>query len=290
MKNNKEAVVKITVMGEVAHPKKSTPFRLTGEGIPFITPGTGGITYNYTVGDSAFKMFGDHVEPDVTTKNYDSQPGTLGAYMTYSCIGNEATVVSGDAKGKKGYVIGKHGGINDVMIVFGGETKNRLVIGDKIQVKAWGQGMLLPDYPDIRVYNIDPELLEKIPVTEDSGCLRFPVAAVIPGYLMGSGSGAGSPIADYDIITHDKSLIGRLGLDKLRIGDFVALENHNNSFGLGGYREGAITIGVIVHSDCMITGHGPGMTVVLTSPRRAIVPEIVENSNLVDYLPLEDLE
>lgn len=289
MKNNKESVVMISVMGEVAHPQKSAPYRLTGEGVPFLTPGTGGITYNYTLGDSAFKMYADHLEPDVTTKNYDTQPGTLGAYMTYSCIGNEARVVSGDAKGAKGYVIGKHGGINDVMVVFSDETKEKMAIGDKVQVKACGQGLKLTDYPEVKVYNIDPELLEKIPVREDNGKIVFPVAAIVPGFLMGSGSGAGSPVADYDIITHDKKLIKKLGLDKLRIGDFVGLENHNNSFGLGGYKEGAITIGVIVHSDCMITGHGPGLTVLLTSPETNIIPEVVDSSNLVDYLPITDL-
>ena len=41
-----------------------------------------------------------------------------------------------------------------------------MAIGDKIQVVGFGQGLVLEDYPSIRVYNIDPELLDRIPVGE----------------------------------------------------------------------------------------------------------------------------
>ena len=36
----------------------------------------------------------------------------------YSCVGNEAKVVSGDAKGAIGYVIGHHGGSEHVIVDF----------------------------------------------------------------------------------------------------------------------------------------------------------------------------
>ncbi len=283
MVTNKGRVVKISVTGEISHPLKRLPFRLDGEGVPHAFPGTGGITYNFTLGDNAFSLAGDHVEPDVSTKNSDKDKNT--AYVSYSCIGNEAAVISGDAKGSKGHVIGKHGGIDHIMIHFDGETKEKLVIGDKIQVKAWGQGLILEDSPGVKVYNIDPELLEGLPVSIKSGQIVFPVAASIPGYLMGSGVGSGNPTGgDYDLITHDKQLVSRLGLDKLRIGDFVAIENHNNSYGIGGYKEGAISIGVIAHSDCISTGHGPGVVVIMTSPDSLIKPELNEEMNLKTFL------
>jgi len=182
-------------------------------------------------------------------------------------------------------VIGKHGGINHVLIHFNQEVKESLAIGDKIQVKGWGNGLVLEDYPEVRAYNIDPALFEKISIEEKDGKLFFPVKAVVPGYLMGSGAGSGNPAGgDYDIITNDKALIGKLGLDKLCIGDFVAIENHNDSFGLGGYVEGAVTIGVVVHGDCIITGHGPGVTVILTSHKDFIIPIINEKANISNYL------
>ena len=97
------------------------PFRLEIDGTPRLFPGTGGITYNFALGDSAFKMVGDHVEPDVSTKNPDNDKNA--AYVGYSCIGNSATLISGDAKREKGIVIGKHGGINHVLIHFKEDIK-----------------------------------------------------------------------------------------------------------------------------------------------------------------------
>lgn len=283
VKTNKSSVVKLSVAGEVAHPLKRSPFRLEIDGTPRLFPGTGGITYNFALGDSAFKMTGDHVEPDVSTKNPDEDKNA--AYISYSCIGNFASILSGEAKGEKGTVIGKHGGINHVLLHFKQEVKEKMVIGDKIQVVGWGQGLVLEDYPGVRVYNIDPDLLDKVPTSEREGKIHFPVKAVVPGYLMGSGSGSGNPAGgDYDIITNDRSLIKRLGLDSLRIGDFVALENHNDSFGLGGYMEGSITIGVVVHGDCVVTGHGPGVTVIMADGEGVIVPEIVNESNIINYI------
>jgi hypothetical protein len=283
LKSNKEKVVKISVTGEVSHPLKRSPFRLDGEGVPHAFPGTGGITYNFTLGDNAFRLAGDHVEPDVSTKNPDKDKNI--AYVSYSCLGNEAIVVSGDAKGSKGHVIGKHGGIDHIMIHFDEEAKQKLVIGDKIQVKGWGQGLVIEGLAGLKVYNIDPDLLDKLPVSIKDGFVLFPVVASIPGYLMGSGVGSGNPTGtDYDIITHDRSLMNRLGIDKLRIGDFVAIENHNNSYGIGGYREGAISIGVVAHSDCISTGHGPGIVVIMTSPDGIIKTEISNEMNLKHFL------
>ncbi|HCO69692.1 MAG TPA: DUF4438 domain-containing protein, partial [Mesotoga infera] len=141
MKTNKASVVKISVSGEVAHPLRRSPFRLEIDGTPRLFPGTGGITYNFALGDSAFKMVGDHVEPDVSTKNSEAEKNS--AYVGYSCIGNSATLISGDAKGEKGIVIGKHGGINHVLIHFKEDVKEKMVIGDKIQVVGFGQGLVL---------------------------------------------------------------------------------------------------------------------------------------------------
>ena len=40
--------------------------------------------------------------------------------------------------------------------------------------------------------------------------------------------------------------------------------------------EGSVTIGVVVHGDCIITGHGPGVTVVMADGKGIIIPEISE--------------
>lgn len=280
LRTNKEQVVKLSILVEVAHPITKMPV-VDSYGKVHYVPGVGGITYNFGLGDNAFSMHGDHIEPDISAKN--SNKDLNPTCMTLACIGNEATVISGDGKGMKGYVIGKHGGIDHVLIWM--PEKERLAIGDKIQIKAWGQGLELLEYPDVRLMNIDPELFEKIPIEEREGKLEVPVTVVVPAHLTGSGIGASNPAGtDYDMNTVDIDEIRKFGLDKVRIGDLVAIKDHYNSHGAGGYKAGAISIAVVVHSNCYKTGHGPGMVVIMSSVEGKIVPRIDENSNIKNYL------
>ena len=46
---------------------------------------------------------------------------------------------------------------------------------------------------------------------------------------------------------------------------------------------GAITIGVVVHSDCILAGHGPGVTTLMTCKTPLIEAVIDEGANLADY-------
>jgi len=88
---------------------------------------------------------------------------------------------------------------------------------------------------------------------------------------------------DYDIMTSDPETVQKYGLDKIRFGDFVALLDHDNRFGRT-YRQGAITIGIVVHSDCMLSGHGPGVTTLLTAGTPLIEPVIDAKANISDIL------
>ncbi|ODN29713.1 DUF4438 domain-containing protein [Fervidobacterium thailandense] len=280
LRTNKDLVVKLSILVEVAHPVTRMPV-VDSYGKVYYVPGVGGITYNFGLGDNAFSMHGDHIEPDISAKN--SNKDLNPTCMALACIGNEAVVISGDGKGMRGYVIGKHGGIDHVLIWM--PEKDKLAIGDKIQIKAWGQGLELLDYPDVRLMNIDPELFEKIPIVEHNGKLEVPVAAIVPAHLTGSGIGASNPAGtDYDMNTMDMDEIRKYGLDKVRIGDLVAIKDHYNSHGAGGYKVGAMSIGVVVHSNCYKTGHGPGMVVIMSSVEGKIVPRIDENSNIKNYL------
>jgi len=280
MITNKEKVVKLSISVEIAHPLVRVP-ALDRDGNAFYFPGVGGITYNFGLGDNAFKMHGDHIEPDISAKNSNEKFNDT--CMTLACIGNEAIVVSGDAKGLKGFVIGKHGGINHILMHF--PEKEKLNIGDKILIKAWGQGLELLDYPNIRVYNIDPELFENLPIEEKNGKLIVPVSAIIPAHLTGSGIGASNPTAtDYDINTHDIDEIRRMGIDRVKIGDIVAIKDHYSGFGVGGFRKGAISIGIVVHSNCVKTGHGPGIVVIMTTPEEVIEPKKVAQINIKDLM------
>ena len=135
LRTNADKLVKISVMGEVASPViGKSVYRVSPTGTPKILPGVGGITYNLRVGDPACGWVADHVEPGVSVENKENDPrygqGANAAFNVLSCVGNEAIVATGDAKGAKGVVTGKHGGINHVLADFQPEALEKLMLGD----------------------------------------------------------------------------------------------------------------------------------------------------------------
>ena len=176
MRTNSKQLICQSVIGEITSPLGGVnPYRVNPEGVAEIYPGVGGITYNLRIGDAACGMFCDHVEPGVSISNLQKRGGQDGpnrALNLFSCAGNIATVVSGEAKGKTGRVTGKHGGIEHVLVDFAPSVLNKLVIGDKIQIRAFGCGLRFPDFPDIRVLNLDPALVEQINLTAKRGSSR----------------------------------------------------------------------------------------------------------------------
>ncbi len=166
IRTNEDKLVRISVTGEVASPVARSAYRITHDGKPVVLPGVGGITYNLRVGDSAVGLKADHVEPGVSIENKENDPRFKQAANTslniLACIGNQAKIVTGDAKGSEGVVVGKHGGIEHVMVDFTEEIMEQMMIGDKILVKAFGVGLELPDYPDIKVMSTAPSFLHKM--------------------------------------------------------------------------------------------------------------------------------
>jgi len=287
LRTNVDKVVKLSVQGKVSYPSGSRSHGVDADGRPYLLPSIGGICYNVKVGDPAFGWAGDHIEPGVSCiadweKRMD-HPNT--SFHFYSCVGNECRVVTGEAKGARGVVTGHHGGAEHVIVDFAGAVLDRLQMEDKFLVRGYGQGFKLLDYPGVQVTNLDPTLFFKMGVRElGGGRLEVPVVAVVPGYLMGSGVGSRSMgTGDYDVMTTDRAEVARLGLDKLRFGDFVAISDHDNTYGRS-WRKGAVTVGVVIHSDCVVAGHGPGVTTLITSAKPVIVPKIDAHANLAEML------
>ncbi|MHB0885301.1 MAG: DUF4438 domain-containing protein [Bacillota bacterium] len=284
LRTNKDRLVMVSVMGQVSAPGVRAPYRVGYDGVARVGPGTGGITYNVRVGDPALGWAGDHVEPGVSSK--DSDESANGGYNTLSCVGNRAHVVSGEAKGSIGVVTGKHGGIEHVLIDFAPEILEKMVIGDKIQVRAHGQGLELLDFPGVRAMNLDPGLLDRMGAESAGGKLRVPVATIVPPEFMGSGLGSQTAErGDYDITTQDRAALKEAGLDDIHLGDIVAIRDHSSYYGRS-YQRGAIIIGVVVHCDSNVSGHGPGVTSLLTSLDGSIEPVVVPASNIAKYLGL----
>ncbi len=45
-----------------------------------------------------------------------------------------------------------------------------------------------------------------------------------------------------------------------------------------------MSIGIVVHASCITSGHGPGVTVIMTTAYKSIVPKIDWNVNIMHYL------
>jgi hypothetical protein len=290
LKTNAEKLIKISVMGEIASPTIRSVYNVSATGKPLVLPGVGGITYNLRVGDPACGWEADHVEPGVSVENKenDARSGQAAntAFNVLSCVGNLATVATGEAKGAKGVVTGKHGGIEHVLVDFPVEVLENLLLGDRILVKAYGTGLKLMDFPEIKVFNMDPGLLEAWNPKPNGDKLEVPVTHIVPAAIMGSGLGANQVNSgDYDIQLFDSGVVEQYGLESLRLGDLVAIIDADHSFGRI-YRQGSVSVGVVVHSNCVTAGHGPGVTTLMTSSDGKIVPQISRNANVASLLKL----
>ena len=293
---NEDELVEMAVTGFIAPPFiREAVYRVEADGRIRMLPGTGGITYNYRTGDSAVDMAGNHVEPAVSLVNLGADNSRSGpenrALNALSTVGSRARVIDGGSEGAEGHVIGKHGGIEHVMVDFPEEHFAGLTIGDPIQIRAVGAGMELTNVEDVKVMNASPALIGAMNdagagITGD-GQLRVGVTHEIPARIMGSGLGQDHVYTgDYDIQMFDEAVVDEYGLGSLRFGDIVAIMDADHSYGRI-YRGGSVTIGVVTHGRSDSAGHGPGVTTLFTSTGGNIEPVIDADANLGPLLGIE---
>jgi hypothetical protein len=293
---NRAELVAVSVLGQIAHPiGRDTPYRIGYDGQSRVLPGTGGIVLNRRIGDLCVGLAGDHIEPGVSLHNngrevVGARDGPNKALITYACVGNVARVTTGPCRGQVGLVTGKHGGIDHLIVDFPTSVLLRLEIGDKVQVASVGQGLRLLDHPDVEVLNCAPRLLARWGLRAREGRLHVPVTHLVPAHAMGSGLGKNTAWrGDYDIQLADRATRERYRLGGLRFGDMVAIVDADARRGPI-YRQGRITIGVIVHGDSTVSGHGPGVTPLLTGSSRCLLPVHDERANLAALFDLRPLQ
>jgi len=289
LKTNEDRIVEISMQCKPGPPRVGAGWKVDHEGKPFILPSIGGITLNIQVGDSAFGLAGDHIEPGASCSANAEKPFEFpnNSLQLLSCVGNEAVIVSGDAKGEKGIVTGHHGGSEHVMVDFPKKILKRLTYDDKIMIRTKGQGLKLIDFPDIKLFNLDPDLLKVMKIKKNTTTgLNVPVTTIVPAQCMGSGLGRAHVAAgDYDVMTSDPGTVKEYKLDKLKFGDFVALLDHDNSYGRA-FVKGAVSIGIVVHSDCLLAGHGPGISTLMTCSTPLIEPVLDADANIANRLKI----
>lgn len=292
---NGDELVEQAVRAEIAPPvAPESVYRVGYDGEVEMVPGTGSITYNFRTGDSAVHMAGNHVEPGVSLYNPgrdDSRRSAENrALNALAAIGNRVRVLDGDAEGAEGWVIGTHGGVEHVMVDFEPDVYDDLAIGDPMQVRSRGAGLELANAEGVEVMNASPRLLDALGErglgVTDEGALRVGVTHRVPARVMGSGLGRDHVYTgDYDIQMFDEDIVERFDLDTLRFGDIVAILNADHSHGRV-YKQGAISVGVVVHGNSRDAGHGPGVTTLFTSTEGNI--EIVRDrgANLKNLLEI----
>lgn len=272
LKTNVARLVEFALEARARYPRAGG-WQVGHDGRPFMLPRTGGITYTVKVGDTCYGWVADHVEPGVSVQVSGDSSARVEdnrALNCYLCVGNVATLVTGPARGATGVVVGKHGGVEHVMIDFPDRALERMDYNDRILLRAVGQGLELTDHPEVRLYNVSPALLAAWKLVGRNGALVVPVAAVVPAVLMGSGLGSTEPWkGDYDIQTSDRATLEQAGLDRLRLGDLVAIEGYDSAWGWS-YKPDHLMVGVVVHADSFKSGHGPGVMTLLTAPRTAL--------------------
>jgi hypothetical protein len=276
-----EQLVILGVEATISHPTQNAGYGVDHFGRPIILPGMAGICANVRVGDRVFGWAADHLEAGVSAGHPD--PRRYQALQFLACAGNPVRVTSGPAAGAAGTVCGKHA---YVLIDFPQAALDVMAPGDRLLVRARGQGLRLLDFPQIVTRSLGPELLYALPLRRtESGTLAVPVVAELPAYLMGAGVGMSSEWANCDVMLTRPETIDRLGLRGLRIGDVVAMRDHDHRFGRG-YRRGMLAIGVVAHGIGVIAGHGTGVLTIMSGPQEAFALEHDASANIREYLAL----
>ena len=132
-------------------------------------------------------------------------------------------------------------------------------------VAAEGVGMTLPDHPGIAIKSLSPRLFDLLPKKAEGEVLKIGVVATVPPHMVGAGAGLTSEGGSLHMQSTDRAELAKHGLDKLRLGDVVAIADTDSRYNHG-YLRGAMSIGIVGQTDGPRAGYGPGLTVVMTAP------------------------
>lgn len=281
---NTDELVEMAVTGQVSQPAiRQGAYLHWPDGRATTLPGMYGLAYNARVGDRAFGWAGDHVEPGASIAHADEKSDYALHYLT--CIGNEAEIVSGPARGARGVVTGEHARL---LVDLPAEALDDVMVGDTIQIRACGRGLKLLDFPAVEFKKTSPALAHAFGLRVDGGQVVCPVVMEIPAKVMGSGAELNAEFVDQDLMSGDRALMAELGLDTMRLGDLVAIRDVDHRFGRS-FRRGWTAICLCIHGDSVMTGHGPGILTLVTGPSDVLGFTIDRGANLASLLGLRSL-
>lgn len=289
LKSNAQNLIESSVAGEVSHPTVGSQIG-AGQGLPgfpgpILSPG--GVFYNVKLGDPVLGWDGLEIAiPGVAVRNPDESRNS--ALLLLSCIGNKAYLVrGGDARPPfpEGTVIGKHKD-GFVIVAFPKKVLETIVTGDKVHIRAVGQGLKFTDKSDVVVMNCSYDIFKNVAISEKGQAVRFPVVKILPSQVLSPGARTTDAFSgDFDMqYIPGKSVYN---IEELRIGDFVAITDYDFSTGLPRFVAGAISVAVIVHGGIQARSRGPGLCPILTSAGGLIDPIVTKKANLADVVTYE---
>jgi hypothetical protein len=282
LKSNVESLIQMAVAGYVSQPSfKNLGYIPNNDGKSVIYPGMFGVVNNVKVGDKAFGWAGDHIEPGVSIDSEHINEHFALHYMV--CTGNKAIVRSGEAKGSIGIVTGEHA---RNLVHFEQKTLDKICVGDQIDIITHGRGLKLLDFPDIELKKIDPNLLKSMNLKIVDKKLIVDVAMELPIRIMGSGAELNSEYVDQDLMSGDRSLMKKLKIDQMRLGDLIVINHADHRWGRS-FKKDYISIAICIHGDSVMTGHGPGIMTIMTGKRKNLGWKINKKANIKNILKVK---
>ena len=282
LKTNEKKLIKMSIGGYVTQPSFKNPGYIPdNDGNSVILPGMYGVVNNVKVGDKAFGWNGDHIEPGVSIDSENINEHFALHYLV--CTGNKAIVRSGEAKGKTGIVTGEHA---RNLIHFEQNILEKICVGDQIDIITHGRGLKLLDFPEIEIKKIDPNLLKSMNFKVENKKLIVDVAIELPIKIMGSGAELNSEYVDQDLMSGDRSLMKKLKIDEMKLGDLIVINHADHRWGRS-YKKDHVSIALCIHGDSVMTGHGPGIMTIMTGTKKNLGWRINKKANLKNILKIK---
>ncbi|MBM3292189.1 DUF4438 domain-containing protein [Candidatus Bathyarchaeota archaeon] len=290
IKTNKDNLITLAVQGEIVPSQIIRTYTSTWDGKSKLGIGVGGINYNLKIGEPIWGWAnGDRAESGVSSDGYGSDSQKEG-YRQKTGVGNEVKLISGEAKGSKGVIVGKHGyrlpnNARHIQLHFTDDVLDKLAIGDRIRVKARSIGLKIDGHPEIAIHSSSPELIEGMGIFEEAEKITVPVVREVPADLIGAGYGTSAITDHIDIQTCYAPDIEKFALDKLKFGDLILVKDLLCDISRHYYR-GATTIGIVISGPSDTSGQGIGLTTIMSGKNKAIKSQIDPEANIKRALNL----
>ena len=254
------------------------------ESLPFC-----GISYNVRLGDPVFGWSEDLIEPGIIAAVHTgdhSSPCPGNGLPGICSIGNKVKIITGEAPGLEGVLVGKSFAVPDAVIIdFPERVYQKLTAGDHLWILARGRRSMFAEYPSIQCYGIDPEVLNKFEL-QQAGRTRLmtPVCFFMtPDYF--------TPIDEKHFVPQllcsfhgaDSREMQKLGIGNMRFGDLIAITDLDCTDGFN-KQQGAVTIGMVTLSPVAVWDIAFGVSVLLTCSEGRIVPVINPSANIGHHL------